>query len=200
MVPSRSRGMTPSSIHARFDPLLPFEAWQAIGVRLARYAKATPWWLGDWMAFGRFKYGRRYKDAIAITGLDYQTLRNYATVARRFEPSRRRDALTFQHHADVCALPDDQQDGWLDRAAEAGWSCGELRRQRRAAAGTALADGVRLVIDASSADRWREAARVCECDVEEWSRRVLDEAAEAILGGEHHTAAVADTPQLGRTT
>ena len=74
----------------RFEPLTPIGEWKAVGLRLGLYAEATCWWLGDWLAFGQMKYGRRYKEGVALTGLDYQTLRNYAVVARRFELSRRR--------------------------------------------------------------------------------------------------------------
>jgi hypothetical protein len=67
-------------------------------------SSTTRRWLGDWLIFGRYKYGTRYRQAIGATGLDYQTLRNYAVVARRFEPSRRRSTLRAQHHAEVSAL------------------------------------------------------------------------------------------------
>lgn len=66
-------------------------------------------------------------------GSGTRTLRNYAMVARRFDVSRRRDTLTFQHHAEVCALADDDQDFWLDIAAEHHWSKADLRRRVRAA-------------------------------------------------------------------
>jgi hypothetical protein len=36
----------------RFDPLLPFERWTEFGVKIARYANGSPWWLGDWLVFG----------------------------------------------------------------------------------------------------------------------------------------------------
>jgi hypothetical protein len=81
-----------------------FDAWKAVGAKIGTYSNATAWWLGDWLAFGRMKYGRRYNEAIEVTGLDYKTLRNYAVVARRFELSRRRDNLSFQHHAEVCCV------------------------------------------------------------------------------------------------
>jgi DNA-binding SARP family transcriptional activator len=122
----------PSRTCVRFDPLLPFETWKAIGPRIATYSTASAWWLGDWLAFGQMNYGRRYEDAVAATGLDDQTLRNYAVVARRFASSRRRDSLSFQHHAEVCALSDDDQELWLDIAATRGWSKRELRRHIRA--------------------------------------------------------------------
>jgi hypothetical protein len=60
----------------RFDPLTPIGEWKAVGVRLVLHAEATCWWLGDWLAFGQMKYGRHYKEGVALTGLDYQTLRN----------------------------------------------------------------------------------------------------------------------------
>ena len=117
----------------RFDPLMPLERWKALGAKIGLYSDATYWWLGDWPAFGRTKYGRRYKERIALTGLDCQTLRNYAVVARRFELSRRRDNVSFQHHAEGSGLPDDKQDSWLDLSAENHWSKHELRRRLRAA-------------------------------------------------------------------
>jgi hypothetical protein len=171
----------------RFDPLMPIEAWKLVGARIGCYAEATTWWLGDWLLFGRMKYGRRYKDGIALTGLDYQTLRNYAVVARRFEPSRRRDNLSFQHHAEVCALADELQDLWLDLAKANGWSKAQLRRHLRAAMADALpgapATTVRLVVQAPRDERWRAAAQLSGCALEDWMTRCLDAAASAQLEG-----------------
>jgi hypothetical protein len=182
--PARRRGVRSTTTGVRFDPLLPFETWKELGGRLGLYANATSWWLGDWLAFGQMKYGRRYKEAVAATGLDYQTLRNYAVVARRFEASRRRDDLTFQHHAELCALPDEEQDRWLDRAAAGNWSRNELRRRLRAAEGrnAAAAEIFRLAVAHCQAERWREAAQRTQCGFEAWAVRVLDDAASAVVG------------------
>jgi hypothetical protein len=70
--------------------------------------------------------------AIERTSLDYQTLRNYAWVARKFSISRRRDTLSFGHHAEVAALPEPEQDFWLRKAEELGWSRNQIRREVRA--------------------------------------------------------------------
>jgi hypothetical protein len=185
--PSRPEEPTvkPSRTSIRFDPLLPFETWRAIGPRIATYSTASAWWLGDWLAFGRMKYGRRYKEAIAATGLDYQTLRNYAVVARRFAPSRRRDNLSFQHHAEVCALSDDDQDLWLDLAVMRGWSKRELRRRIRAAGDAphapASSSVLRLTIDADRDHLWRRAAERCDSSLQTWIERTLDTAAGVML-------------------
>jgi len=38
-------------------------------------------------------------------------------LCRKFETSRRREILTFAHHAEVAALPPDEADAFLD------WAC-----------------------------------------------------------------------------
>lgn len=164
----------------RFDPRTPFEVWSAVGGRIAGHAKTTSWWLGDWVAFGERRYGQRYRVAIEATGLDYQTLRNYAVVARRFEWSRRRDDLSLSHHAEVCALTDDLQDEWLELAAVNRWSKQELRRRLRQAASPDSSDCpclLRLSVDVEREQRWREAASGCGCSFEDWIIQSLDAAA-----------------------
>jgi hypothetical protein len=111
---------------------LGFQMWLRIGWQLAAITSCSAWCLGDWLVYGQASYTGRYRDAIEQTGLDYQTLRNYAWVARRFPLSRRRDSVSFGHHAEVAALPESEQDFWLRKAAELGWSRNHLRREVRA--------------------------------------------------------------------
>jgi len=115
-----------------FPSRLPFEAWQGIGTHLAVAASSSAWCLGDWLVYGQAAYAGRYREAVERTGLDYQTLRNYAWVAGRFELSRRRETLSFGHHAEVAALPEPEQDFWLRKAQEFGWPVLRLRREVRA--------------------------------------------------------------------
>ncbi|MFL1899476.1 LmbU family transcriptional regulator [Streptomyces tauricus] len=116
-----------------FPRNLPERSWERIGTSLRELTNSSAWWLGDWLVFGESTYGlRRYREAIERTGLDYQTLRNYAWVARRFEQHRRRDGLSFAHHAEVTRLSPPEQDHWLDRAEQRKWSRNELRRAVRA--------------------------------------------------------------------
>ncbi|MFG1853866.1 LmbU family transcriptional regulator [Actinomadura geliboluensis] len=115
-----------------FAQNLPERSWEQIGTNLRELANSSAWWLADWLIFGESAYGwRRYREAIDRTGLDYQTLRNYAWVARRFEHHRRRDGLSFAHHAEVTRLSPPEQDYWLRKAEEQKWSRNELRRAVR---------------------------------------------------------------------
>jgi hypothetical protein len=56
-----------------------------------------------------------------------------ASISGAFEPSRRRDDLTWSHHVAVAALPEEEQERWLDRAAAEGLSVADLRTELRAA-------------------------------------------------------------------
>ncbi|MEU1041039.1 LmbU family transcriptional regulator [Streptomyces sp. NPDC005907] len=116
-----------------FPQNLPERSWEQIGTNLRELVNSSAWWLADWLLYGEATYGwRRYKEAIERTGLDYQTLRNYAWVARRFEHHRRHDSLSFAHHAEVTRLAPAEQDYWLRKAEAQKWSRNELRRALRA--------------------------------------------------------------------
>jgi hypothetical protein len=116
-----------------FPPNLSERSWEQIGASLREFTNSSAWWLADWLIFGEAAYGwQRYRQAIERTGLDYQTLRNYAWVARRFEHHRRRDSLSFAHHAEVTRLSPPEQDYWLRKAEQLKWSRNELRRAIRA--------------------------------------------------------------------
>lgn len=113
--------------------------WVRAGHRLGAMTRCSQWWLGDWIRYGAGRWGERYKDAARITGYDIQSLRNFAYVAGRVEPYRRRDNLTWSHHAELCALEPEEQDRWLDVAENQSLSVKdmrvELRTQRRGEAG-----------------------------------------------------------------
>ncbi|WP_235031719.1 LmbU family transcriptional regulator [Actinacidiphila yanglinensis] len=139
-----------------FPTNLSERAWERIGANLRDLTNSSAWWLADWLIFGETAYGwRRYREAIERTGLEYQTLRNYAWVARRFEHHRRRDGLSFAHHAEVTPLSPPEQDYWLRRAEQQKWSRNELRRAVRAG----LAEQSRAAgVPASAGGGRREAA------------------------------------------
>jgi hypothetical protein len=162
---------------------MPIGAWRNLGRQIFVIADSSGWWLGDWLIYGQAAYPNRYKHAIAETSLDYQTLRNYAWVARRFTPDRRRERLSFQHHAEVASLPVPEQDQWLTRADHHGWSRNQLRRQihssRSGADPTQEALHIQMSIVADQKQRWQDAAERAEKDLLGWMVSILDHAATA---------------------
>jgi hypothetical protein len=91
--------------------LLSRDGWLAVGDAITALERATPWLWGDWWRAG-----------VAVPTLppDWQgparhTLENYAGVARRFPHSRRRESVSFKHHAELAALPHSEQEKWLDQ-------------------------------------------------------------------------------------
>jgi hypothetical protein len=107
--------------------------WITLGASLAEFGRVNNWWVGDWIRYGTTRWGERYVEASKITGLDSKTLRNIAYVAGRFDLSRRRDKLTWTHHAEVAALDHEQQEKWLDRAVDLRLSPADLRLEVRTA-------------------------------------------------------------------
>jgi hypothetical protein len=107
--------------------------WLVVGRRLGGISRCNQWWLGDWVRYGTERWGEKYTQAAKVTGYDPRTLANMASIAATFETSRRRDNLTWSHHVAVASLPEPEQETWLDRAVEAGFSVADLRTELRAA-------------------------------------------------------------------
>lgn len=108
---------------------LSFAEWEQAGEKLGRIGRACQWWIGDWLNYGERAYGEKYAQAIEVTGYEEKTLRNLAWVASHVEMSRRRDILSWRHHAEVAALSPPDQEGNLEQAEAEGWSVAELRKQ-----------------------------------------------------------------------
>lgn len=120
----------------RADQPLSLEALRH-GRELGRMGRGVPWWLGDWLRYGNARYGERYEQASRITGYDVKTLTKMVYVASRIDPSRRRETLSWSHHAEVAPLAPAEQDRWLERAESERMSARSLRDAiKRAHAGT----------------------------------------------------------------
>jgi hypothetical protein len=173
-----------------------FEKWLGIGKHLSGIRSWSAWCLGDWLVYGETAFNGRYRDAIDLTSLDYQTLRNYAWVARRFSLSRRRDKLSFGHHAEVAALPEREQEYWLRKAEEYSWSVKRLRHevrtsireravddggQKSSCGGQSQADSetIMLMVPILAGDlkSCKAAAKMVGLNVQDWAGQILTQAA-----------------------
>ena len=189
---------------------LSFDSWLDVGRRLSGVVTSSAWCLGDWLIYGQVCFTGRYRAAIERTSLDYQTLRNYAWVARRIPLSRRWEKLSFGHHAEVAALPEPEQDYWLRKAHECGWSRNQIRHQIRkslrerntdmeapqagALPGTGQSEGagpqqpaarpeltIQMKVTPDQLDLFRQAADQDGYSIEDWALVVLDHAAQRSL-------------------
>lgn len=93
---------------------LTYDRWLEVGHGLDRMNRAALWWLGDWWAFGKQAYGERVEAAKELDW-DFQTCANAGWVASNVETSRRREVLSWSHHAEVAALDTEEQEQFLTR-------------------------------------------------------------------------------------
>jgi hypothetical protein len=97
-------------------PHLSDEGWLKTGITMLDIWRAAPWFLADWYAT------RTAAEAEHLLKSDWEgpavhTLQNYASVAMAYPHSRRRENISFAHHAELVALPEAMQDELLDWCA-----------------------------------------------------------------------------------
>lgn len=111
----------------RFNDVVPIGAWEEIGALLKRIEGGVMWWLGDWLNYGEREYGEKYAQAMDASDYSYQTLNGARWVAENVEFTRRRKELSWSHHREVASLEPKEQDKWLQKAIDNGWTRKELR-------------------------------------------------------------------------
>jgi N6-adenosine-specific RNA methylase IME4 len=96
------------------------EEWELAGRTLGKIERSVSWWIGDWWAFGEFKFrcGKKIIEADDWDGPSYGAVRNASVVCRSVPMSRRRDTLSFAHHTEIAALSPAEGDALLDWAEE----------------------------------------------------------------------------------
>jgi hypothetical protein len=129
-----------------------------LGEILRGMENSVQWLLGDWLNRAERVWGTVYKD---VPEYSYQTLRDYAYVARHVELSIRNRQLSFAHHRLVAALPPDDQQAWLDYAAQNNLSIADLRKAMK---GTPKTDETTGAVE--------KQARTWSADVTKLARRI----------------------------
>lgn len=141
---------------------LPDSEWEtcvSAGIALAQNLDAGRWGLGDLCLTVERRYGQDSvgKFSTEIGMAKAQTLRDYARVARRFEPAIRNafvdSPLTFSHFRTAIRAGDDAE-LFLARAADEGWNVAEMHRQIAAAIGKPVPPA--LLYNGRGAIYWRD--------------------------------------------
>jgi hypothetical protein len=117
--------------------------WRSKGEQLSMVLNLTLWALGDWAFAGESHAD--YDEMSEITGLDHDTVMAYLYTAGRFREHRRRRRLTLEHHWLVSGMGSDlEQDAWLEKAEEEGWTPKQLAAELGRANGSAPAETLGL--------------------------------------------------------
>jgi N6-adenosine-specific RNA methylase IME4 len=121
--------LTPVGLEITGKPTVP--EWEECGTFLRRAEGAVQWWIGDWINYGEWAYGDKYRHATEMTGFDYQTLRNSAWVARSIDVSLRRDNISYSIYKELAVLNAERQRYWLARVIDEGLTVAQLRAELR---------------------------------------------------------------------
>ncbi len=104
--------ITPTGIQFSDDITEP--EWATLGGKLGELHNSMSFAIGDWLNYANTRWGERYDEAMAITGLSYKTLATYAHVSRKVQFSTRVENLDHSIHRTVAKLKDpDEQKYWL---------------------------------------------------------------------------------------
>lgn len=108
-------------------PGLTFDAWADVLAGLGAMAQGHQWWIGDALIYGEERFGEDAAAGFDRLGLQPQTMLNYRWVAAAVETSRRREDLSWSHHAEVARLHARSQTKMLAEAADHAWTVRQLR-------------------------------------------------------------------------
>lgn len=106
---------------------LTLDEYVSLLLSLGGIARGHQWWVGDALVEGERRYGDEFAQHADSLGLEPHTLTNWRWVADAVAPSRRRDDLTWSHHAEVARLAPADQARALASAAKQGWNVRQLR-------------------------------------------------------------------------
>src|SRR5262245_47074678 len=111
-------GFTLSPVGLVADKGVTQEQWEQTGNILGEITKRCMWYIGDWYRIGsEKKWGEKYDDCEERFGIAAQTAMNASSVSKAIDFYRRRENLSWSHHAEVAFIADEKQQGkWLDKA------------------------------------------------------------------------------------
>ena len=106
-----------------------FGDYQGVGDFIQRVHKHSGFWLADWIVYGdsRPEWKEQIDAEMGVDQLTDQTVQEYRYVATHVPLSSRLDGISFAHHQEVAKLSPDDQQAWLAKAKQGGWTKRDLR-------------------------------------------------------------------------
>lgn len=117
--------ITPTGID--FSDGVTEETWLLLGKQLKTIGRSWQFWVGDWLRYGGFMFGKKYKTASAILGLDEKQLQQCNWVANKVAPENRMPQLSWTYHREVASLDPELQKECLNIAVEGKLATKEFR-------------------------------------------------------------------------
>lgn len=93
--------------------------------------RGSRWWIADLYEYVDLRHGEYVAQVMEATKLAPQTITNIISIGKRVPPSRRREGVPISSHAEVAALPPNDQRHWLKVAYDENLSRDELRARLR---------------------------------------------------------------------
>jgi hypothetical protein len=122
-----------------FPDEMEFEEWLRIAEQLGRAARrssermsALCWAVGDLLAYGTYRYGKKWQEAKQRFGHQWSqgTLKQMCTVSKRIERLSRLNSLPFWHYHSIARLNDAEERKIVaKRADEEGWTQSRVREE-----------------------------------------------------------------------
>ena len=120
------------------------DEYASVGHFIVYAEKASPFWFGDWLAYGdtREDWKERLQQAQDLTGYTEETVKRAKRTAEMIPRHRRRvPLLSYGHHKAVEALAPAQQDELLAEAIVKGWTVQDMSREVRRVKRQTVIDG-----------------------------------------------------------
>lgn len=124
--------ITETSLRLTNPATLTWEQYERLGNFLGTLGQAYCWWVGDFLIYGEEIFGEEFAQIEKALPHSRHTLENYASIAKRIPPNRRRHGLSFGVHETVAYLEPQARERLLDEAQEHGWKREEMRSAKRA--------------------------------------------------------------------
>lgn len=120
-----------------------YEQWQAAFEWVQKVEKASPFWVGDLLAYGDL-FGEDASQVLEATEYAAKTCANAKYTCLAIPPERRNPNVSYAHHHEISPLPPADQVVWLKKCEDEHLSREQLRIQLKAHKAQAVGQTVEL--------------------------------------------------------
>jgi hypothetical protein len=117
--------------------------WQAAFEFATNAEESSPYWVGDLVVYldERRDWREQRDQLISVTGLARHTIENRATISRKVKERARDLSPSITHSDAVTKLEPTQQEAWLEKARDEGWTVSEFKKAIKHAEQTTIIEG-----------------------------------------------------------